>query len=44
MMQTAATGFLDAVGASTGPLYATGFRRAAQVLAGRNELDLASLP
>jgi dihydroxyacetone kinase-like protein len=28
----AATAFLDAVGASTGPLYATAFRRAAQVL------------
>lgn len=40
VMQTAATGFLDAVGASTGPLYATGFRRAAQALAGREELDL----
>jgi dihydroxyacetone kinase-like protein len=40
VMSTAATGFLDAVGASTGPLYATGFRRAAQVLAGRDHLDL----
>ncbi|AYG63278.1 dihydroxyacetone kinase subunit DhaL [Rhizobium jaguaris] len=28
----AATAFLDAVGASTGPLYATAFRRAAQAL------------
>lgn len=42
VMSTAATGFLDAVGASTGPLYATGFRRAAQVLAGREALDLAA--
>ncbi|GLR54136.1 dihydroxyacetone kinase subunit L [Shinella yambaruensis] len=40
VMSTAATGFLDAVGASTGPLYATGFRRAAQTLAGRENLDL----
>ncbi len=31
----AAAAFLDAVGASTGPLYATGFRRAAQRLDGR---------
>ena len=42
VMSTAASGFLDAVGASTGPLYATGFRRAAQALADRNELDLAA--
>jgi dihydroxyacetone kinase-like protein len=42
VMQTAATGFLDAVGASTGPLYATGLRRAAQTLAGRDQLDLAA--
>ena len=40
VMSTAATAFLDAVGASTGPLYATGFQRAAQVLAGRDKLDL----
>lgn len=40
VMSTAASGFLDAVGASTGPLYATGFRRAAQALAGRDQLDL----
>ncbi|WP_062119217.1 dihydroxyacetone kinase subunit DhaL [Aureimonas sp. AU40] len=33
----AAAAFLDAVGASTGPLYATGFRRAAQRLEGRVE-------
>lgn len=42
VMSTAAAGFLDAVGASTGPLYATGFRRAAQALAGRDSLDLAA--
>lgn len=40
VLSTAASGFLDAVGASTGPLYATGFRRAAQVLAARDHLDL----
>lgn len=40
VMSTAASGFLDAVGASTGPLYATGFRRAAQALSGRDTLDL----
>ena len=34
----AAGAFLDAVGASTGPLYATGFRRAAQRLDGRETL------
>ncbi|MCV9962237.1 dihydroxyacetone kinase subunit DhaL [Pararhizobium sp. BT-229] len=42
VMSTAATGFLNAVGASTGPLYATGFRRAAKALAGRTTLDLAA--
>ncbi|MFC6446579.1 dihydroxyacetone kinase subunit DhaL [Shinella zoogloeoides] len=42
VMSTAASGFLDAVGASTGPLYATGFRRAARVLTGRDRLDLAA--
>lgn len=42
VMSTAASGFLDAVGASTGPLYATGLRRAARVLAGRSRLDLAA--
>ncbi|RFZ82555.1 dihydroxyacetone kinase subunit L [Shinella sp. WSJ-2] len=40
VMSTAASGFLDAVGASTGPLYATGFRRAAQALVGCHQLDL----
>jgi phosphoenolpyruvate---glycerone phosphotransferase subunit DhaL len=42
VMSTAASGFLDAVGASTGPLYATGFRRAAQALAGYEQLDLSA--
>jgi dihydroxyacetone kinase-like protein len=42
VMASAATGFLDAVGASTGPLYATGFRRAAQTLAGCGNLDLVA--
>ncbi|URK89262.1 dihydroxyacetone kinase subunit L (plasmid) [Rhizobium sp. RCAM05350] len=40
VMSAAATAFLNAVGASTGPLYATGFRRASKALAGRAELDL----
>ena len=34
LMDTAAMAFLNSVGASTGPLYATGLRRAAQALAG----------
>ncbi|WP_104663519.1 dihydroxyacetone kinase subunit DhaL [Ensifer adhaerens] len=42
VMATAAGAFLNAVGASTGPLYATAFRRAAQALAGANELDLGT--
>ncbi len=36
----AASAFLDAVGASTGPLYATAFRNAAKALKGREILDL----
>jgi dihydroxyacetone kinase-like protein len=40
VMSAAATAFLNAVGASTGPLYATGFRRASKALEGRAELDL----
>ncbi|MDX3924669.1 MAG: dihydroxyacetone kinase subunit DhaL [Shinella sp.] len=40
VMSAAATAFLNAVGASTGPLYATGLRRAAQALAARETLDL----
>ncbi|GLU25392.1 MULTISPECIES: dihydroxyacetone kinase subunit DhaL [Brucella/Ochrobactrum group] len=42
VLNTAATAFINAVGASTGPLYATGFRRAAQATAGRNDLNLAT--
>ncbi len=42
VMATAAGAFLNAVGASTGPLYATAFRRAAQALAGASELDLGT--
>src|SRR5208283_4139395 len=34
LMNTAAMAFLNSVGASTGPLYATGLRRAAQALSG----------
>ena len=37
LMDTAAMAFLNSVGASTGPLYATGLRRAAQALAGTTE-------
>jgi phosphoenolpyruvate---glycerone phosphotransferase subunit DhaL len=37
LMNTAAMAFLNSVGASTGPLYATGLRRAAQALAGSPE-------
>ncbi|MFC0245541.1 dihydroxyacetone kinase subunit DhaL [Falsochrobactrum ovis] len=42
IFDTAATAFINAVGASTGPLYATGFRRAAKATASKNELDLAT--
>lgn len=41
VLTVAASAFLDAVGASTGPLYATGFRRAAQVLKQNEELSPA---
>lgn len=41
VMSAAATAFLNAVGASTGPLYATAFRRAAQSLVGVDTLDQA---
>lgn len=41
VMSAAATAFLNAVGASTGPLYATAFRRAAQSLVGIDRLDQA---
>ncbi len=37
VMNTAAMAFLNSVGASTGPLYATGLRHAAQALAGAEE-------
>jgi len=40
VMSTAAGAFLNAVGASSGPLYSTGFRRAAQALAGHSALDV----
>jgi phosphoenolpyruvate---glycerone phosphotransferase subunit DhaL len=42
IMATAATAFLNAVGASTGPLYATAFRHASEALAESNEDDLTS--
>jgi dihydroxyacetone kinase-like protein len=41
VMTAAASAFLDAVGASTGPLYATAFRRAAQALKRDDCLSLA---
>jgi dihydroxyacetone kinase-like protein len=37
LINTAATAFLNSVGASTGPLYATGLRRAGQALAGATD-------
>jgi dihydroxyacetone kinase-like protein len=40
VLSVAATAFLNAVGASTGPLYATAFKRAAQALADREEETL----
>ncbi len=40
VLTAAASSFLNAVGASTGPLYATAFRRAAQALKERDTLDL----
>jgi phosphoenolpyruvate---glycerone phosphotransferase subunit DhaL len=39
IFRTAASAFLDAVGASTGPLYASAFLRAAQVLEHRGNLS-----
>jgi dihydroxyacetone kinase-like protein len=39
IMAAAAAAFLNAVGASTGPLYATGFRRASKSLEGTEALD-----
>ncbi len=40
VLTIAASAFLDAVGASTGPLYATGFRRAAQAIQQDESLSL----
>jgi len=42
LMNTAATAFLNSVGASTGPLYATGLKRAAQALVGVTEATAAA--
>jgi dihydroxyacetone kinase-like protein len=42
LMSTAAMAFLNSVGASTGPLYATGLRRAAQALDGVTDLTPAA--
>lgn len=42
IFSVAATAFLDAVGASTGPLYATAFRRASQALKTEESLSPAS--
>ncbi|OLP46378.1 dihydroxyacetone kinase subunit DhaL [Rhizobium oryziradicis] len=39
ILDTAATAFLDAVGASTGPLYASGLRKAARALQPEESLD-----
>ena len=37
LMNLVAMAFLNSIGASTGPLYATGFRRAAQAVAGATD-------
>jgi dihydroxyacetone kinase-like protein len=42
VLAAAASAFLDAVGASTGPLYATAFRRAAQALKQDENLSAAA--
>ena len=42
IFDAAAAAFLDAVGASTGPLYATGFLSAARALEGRPRFDAAA--
>ena len=39
VLNTAAKAFLNAVGASSGPLYATAFMRAAAAVKGRSDLD-----
>ncbi len=43
VMSAAAMAFLNAVGASTGPLYATGFQRAAKSLKDYDDLDNAAV-
>ncbi len=42
LFKAAASAFLDAVGASTGPLYATAFRRAAQAMKLHETLSVAA--
>jgi phosphoenolpyruvate---glycerone phosphotransferase subunit DhaL len=43
VLSVAASAFLDAVGASTGPLYATAFQRASKALVGKPLVDLMDL-
>ncbi|MDR3375744.1 MAG: dihydroxyacetone kinase subunit DhaL [Ancalomicrobiaceae bacterium] len=43
VLDKAATTFLEAAGASTGPLYASAFRRASERLAGVERLDAAAV-
>ena len=43
VFNTAAKSFLNAVGASTGPLYATAFMRAAAAVKGKSDLDRDAL-
>lgn len=42
LFKAAASAFLDAVGASTGPLYATAFRRAAQAVRSHEALSVSA--
>lgn len=44
VFNTAAKAFLNAVGASSGPLYATAFMRAGQAVKGKDALDDADAP
>lgn len=44
VLNSAARSFLNAVGASSGPLYATAFMRAAVSVKGKTELDDADVP
>ncbi|MFB2551983.1 dihydroxyacetone kinase subunit DhaL [Ensifer soli] len=44
MFNTAAKSFLNAVGASSGPLYATAFMRAGAAFKGQGTIDLADAP